>query len=119
MKTDSKNLMVPVNISELLEIMDDDMELVKECFDDFETDSVKQLQAINENINAGDFSRLKANAHKLKGTLRYLAAENASKLAFTLETMGTDKNLVSAKETFDNLANECKRVIAYMAKYKK
>ena len=116
-KIPKDDLTSPVNVTELLEIMDNDMELLKDCFDDFKIDSVEQLQAVKNSINLNDAENLKKNAHKIKGTLKYLAADDAAKLAFKLEIMSENNQVSSAMDVFQQLANECKKIIKYAEKF--
>lgn len=106
-----------INMEELLEIMDDDKELIKECFNEFVGDASNMLDRIQSAIASGDSDSLDASAHKIKGSLRYLAAERASSLAFDLETMGKNGDLDNAAETFQHLKTECEKLKTFMAGY--
>ncbi|MFH2092507.1 MAG: Hpt domain-containing protein, partial [Pseudomonadota bacterium] len=57
-------------------------------------------------------------AHKLKGTLRYLAAENAAQAAYELESAGRNKNLEGIDAKLETLKNECQKVIGYIQNFK-
>ena len=106
-----------INMKELLEIMDDDKELIKECFNEFINDASNMLERIKNAIESGDAAGLDSSAHKIKGSLRYLAAEKASGLAYGLETMGKNGNLDKAGETFQSLESECEKLKKVMAGY--
>lgn len=106
-----------INMKELLEIMDDDKELIKECFNEFISDASNMLERIKNAIESGDTAGLNSSAHKIKGSLRYLAAEKASGLAYDLETMGKNGNLDNAVEAFQNLESECEKLKKVMADY--
>ena len=103
-----------VNIDELKEIMDDDMELIQECFTDFVQDWPQLYVQIKSAIMAKDGPALDASAHKLKGTLRYLAAENAAQAAYALEEAGKERDLDGAEAKLDDLKTECQKVIGYI-----
>ncbi len=79
-----------INLDELKEIMDNDMELIKECFDEFRKDWVEAFGNVEKAVDAKDASQLDEAAHKLKGTLRYLAAEQAQQAAYELELAGKE-----------------------------
>ncbi len=108
----------PVDMTEALEIMGDDMELLQECFDDFVRDSSELLANINEAIDANDASSLDSTAHRLKGSLKYLAAQQAADIAYELEKMGKEANLDNAVETFQALGKECGKLTEFMTNFK-
>lgn len=107
----------PIDMKELSEIMDNDNELAKECFTDFMNTSSEMLMKIKASIDAKDADSLDREAHKFKGTLRYLAALPAADRAYELEIMGKQKDFEKVGSTYDALVEECKRVKVYMSKY--
>jgi HPt (histidine-containing phosphotransfer) domain-containing protein len=107
----------PINSEELLEIMDDDIELLKECFEDFLVDSVEMLNEISEAIMTDNAEALEKSAHALKGSLKYLAAGIASDVAYELELMGSEGQLSSARSVFERLQKECHRIREYIENY--
>ncbi len=82
-----------IDFDELKEIMDNDMELIKECFDEFCDDWPEAFDNVAKAVLAKDAVLLDEAAHKLKGTLRYLAATQASQAAYELELAGKEQNL--------------------------
>jgi len=106
-----------INVAEALETLDGDEELLKNCFDDFMDQLPAMLQDINEAIAAESASELNRTAHRFKGSLVYLAAEPAAKLANQLETMGEAGDMGRAKDTYLALAHECDNVKAFIAHY--
>ncbi len=111
---DGQNL---IDMKELMEIMDDDNELIKECFDDFLADYSGILEDIKGAVDAGDASLLNSKAHKLKGSLRYLAAEPVAEIAYELEVKGQNNNLEGAEEAFLNLKHKCNQLKEIMSNY--
>lgn len=107
-----------IDLNELMEIMDHDKELIKECFNDFINDATPMLKKIKEAIDNGNSEVIQKTAHALKGSLRYLAAKHTSNTAFALEKIGLNGNLVEANATFDSLADECQQLIEWMKQYK-
>lgn len=103
-----------INLNELKEIMDDDMELIEDCFAEFLKDwpisYVEIKTAISEN-NAAD---LDSAAHKLKGTLRYLAAEPAAEAAFALEVAGKNNEMNGIEDKLSQLKSQCSLVVDYI-----
>ncbi len=107
-----------VNIEELKEIMDNDMELIQDCFNDFMEEWPGQYVDIKGAILKKNAKKLDESAHKLKGTLRYLAAEAAATAAWELESAGKDNDLDGADEKLQTLKTQCQKLIAYIEDFK-
>jgi len=103
-----------VNITELKEIMDDDMELIQDCFADFIKDWPDSYIEINGAVLDKDAQKLDAAAHKLKGTLRYLAAEKAADAAYALEAAGKENDMEGVESKLVTLKSECEKLVAYI-----
>lgn len=103
-----------VNIEELKEIMDDDMELIRECFTEFVKDWPLLYVQIKGAAMEKDGQVLDETAHKLKGTLKYLAAEDAANAALMMESAGRDNDFQEIDTKLDTLKNECQKVIEYI-----
>lgn len=103
-----------VNIKELKEIMDDDMELIHDCFADFIQDWPQLYVQIKGAILEKDAKTLDATAHKLKGTLRYLAAQPAADAAYAIEAAGKENDLKDVENKLETLRNECQRLVDYI-----
>jgi HPt (histidine-containing phosphotransfer) domain-containing protein len=103
-----------VNIKELKEIMDGDMDLIKDCFADFVQDFPGAFAEIKKAAIEKDGSKLDASAHKFKGTLRYLAADAASDAAYALELSGKSNNMKGIEDKLEKLNNECKKLIDFI-----
>mgnify|MGYP002725627430 CR=1 FL=1 len=103
-----------VDINELKEIMDDDLELIQECFTEFVKDWPASYVEIKEAVLKKDAQKLDASAHKLKGTLRYLAAEPAADAAYGLELSGKENNFEEIDNKLSNLKNECQALMNYI-----
>ncbi len=104
----------PINMEELMEIMDDDVELLKDCFDSFMESFVSHLDSIRGAIEERNPVELDKAAHTFKGTLKYLAAEPAADAAYRLEEMGKVKRLDAADQAFTDLCRECDKVKSFM-----
>lgn len=103
-----------IDMDELKEIMDDDIELIKECFEDFKHDATEWLASIKQAMIANDAHRLEKAAHKLKGSLKYLAAEKVADIAFQLESMAKRGDLEGAREVYDTLQHKCEDLKTFM-----
>jgi histidine phosphotransfer protein HptB len=104
----------PIDMEELLDIMDGDEELLKECLEDFVGDYPEMLANIRDAVDAGDPSALDGSAHAFKGTLKYLAAGEAADAASQLERMGKDANLEGADESYRRLVEACERLKGFI-----
>lgn len=108
----------PIDMGEVLEILDGDKELLIECFDEFLSDMPQTLAEIQSAIEQKNALRLDEAAHKLKGSLKYMAAAQAADVAYQLEMMGKEQNLELSDDTFKTLRYECKKVKEFMEQYK-
>ncbi|NOX35215.1 MAG: Hpt domain-containing protein [Deltaproteobacteria bacterium] len=103
-----------INIKELNEIMDDDTELIHECFVDFIQEWPKLYVEIKGAVLEKDTHKLDESSHKLKGTLRYLAAGAAADAAYALESAGKKNDLEGVEKKLLTLKNECQRLVDYI-----
>ena len=106
-----------VNIDELNEIMDNDLELIQDCFNDFIAEWPALYVEIKGAILEKNASKLDESAHKLKGTLRYLASEAAADAAYALETAGKKNDLTGVDEKLATLKTQCQRLINYIHQF--
>ena len=106
-----------VNMIELKEIMYDDMELIQECFTDFIQDWPKIYVQIKGAILENNAQTLDTSAHKLKGTLRYLAAQSAADAAYALESAGKENDFKGAESKLLNLKNECQKLVGFIKNF--
>ena len=107
-----------IDMEEILEIMDNDTELIQECFNDFMHEYPGMIQSIRETIDTGDAEGLARHAHKIKGSLRYLAAARAAEVAYQIELRGKAGRLDGAGPLLDELAEICERLKVVMTSYK-
>ncbi len=107
----------PIDLKEALEIVDDDEELLQECFEDFIESSPAMINNINKAIDAGIASDLAEAAHKLNGSLKYLAALPAADIAFELESLGKQGDISNAGELLQALIEECERLKKFMSNF--
>ncbi|WDP85749.1 MAG: Hpt domain-containing protein [Desulfobacter sp.] len=103
-----------VNIDELNEIMGNDAELIQECFADFLVEYPGMIKAIKTAIETEQFVEIDNNAHKIKGSLKYLAADAAANAAYTIEKAGQSQDLEGIDEKLAMLEAECQKVILFI-----
>ena len=113
-----KDLVGPIDMEEVMEILDGDKELLIECFDEFLSNMPQTLAEIQSAIEQKNTLNLDEAAHRLKGSLRYMAAIQAADVAYQLEIMGKEQNLELADDTFKTLSYECEKVKEFMEQYK-
>ena len=98
------------NLSEALEIVDGDMELLEEIASLFLEDYSAQLEQIREGIAQGDSVAVNRAAHSLKGSVANFAAKEAFEAAYRLEVLGQEGNLGDAEEAFADLDTKIKEL---------
>ncbi len=106
-----------IDIDELNEIMDSDNELIKDCFNDFITDYPEILKSIKDALDQKDASTLEKKAHALKGSLKYLAANDVADIAYKLENMGRNSEFEGSVELFSQLVKYCEELKTIMENF--
>jgi len=106
-----------INMDELKEIMDEDMELIHECFNEFVKDWPEIYVELKSSILKKDAVSINAVAHKLKGILKYLAAPKGADAANSLEAAGQEKNFQDIENKLETLKNECQKIIGYINEF--
>ncbi len=107
-----------IDLNELKEIMDNDMELIQDCFSGFIDELPQIYEDIEKAILEKNAQELDASAHKLKGTLRYLAADAAANAAYDIEAAGKENNLKDLDGKLETLKSECRKVTDYIDDFK-
>ncbi|OGQ92983.1 MAG: hypothetical protein A3J85_06315 [Desulfobacula sp. RIFOXYA12_FULL_46_16] len=107
-----------INIEDLKDIMGGDMELIQDCFTDFVQDFPRDFEGIKNAVIEKNGIKLNAAAHKLKGTLRYLAAERAVDAAYVLELAGKSNHMEGIEDKLEALNRECRKILAFINGFK-
>lgn len=102
----------PIDVNQLLEVLDDDRALLGELLEIFRADYPNHLGIARRAIESGNLLELERAGHTLKGALGNLSAKNAWALAHELEVNAKDIDPVQAQVTLDKLENEIKLVVA-------
>lgn len=89
-----------INRKQLLERVDGDLELLEELLTVFVEEFPAQLREIEEAILCNDADKLRKSAHRLKGALGNLAAEEAYETAIAMETYGTNRDMTAARNLY-------------------
>ncbi|HEY1986045.1 MAG TPA: response regulator [Terracidiphilus sp.] len=101
----------PVEISQLLDRIDDDRALLAELLDIFRREYPDNQRAAERAIDARDAAELERVGHTLKGALGNLSATNAASLASQLEIIGRSNELSEARAILDRLIAEVSTVV--------
>ena len=85
----------------------EDQNLLSELVEIFASEYPGMLSSIEESLQESDTAKLKATAHKLKGSLLQFGAAEASAAAFELETMAAAPlSLNGAADAVDRVKSE-------------
>jgi HPt (histidine-containing phosphotransfer) domain-containing protein len=103
-----------INKEELMERVDGDYELLKELISIFIEELPQQLRDIEGAINNQDSDKLRKSAHRLKGAVGNLAAEEAYEIAAQMELLGSRGELSSARYLYSDLKKQLKSVLIAM-----
>ena len=107
-----------IDMKELMEIMDNDMELVDDCFADFIETWQGFFSDIKSAAVARDAQGLIQAAHSFKGSLQYLAATHAVAVAHRLELAGKSEDFSTVDEDLEALNIECQLLARFMTSQK-
>jgi len=85
-------------------------EYLCEILEDFLADTVEQLTALRQAVNANDAVLMDRAAHALKASSSNVAAARMAKLCLTLQVIGRSGSLAGAMEQLRQLENEFAKV---------
>ncbi|MBW2343859.1 MAG: Hpt domain-containing protein [Deltaproteobacteria bacterium] len=94
------------DMTEALENVGGDMDLLKEIIEIFLEDYPNQMNQIREGILTGDAKAVEHAAHSLKGSVANFAAKRTYDAAYRLEVLGREGNLEEANEALGDLEKE-------------
>ena len=92
-----------INVSEALERVDGDSELLGELVEIFLEESPSMLAEIQEAVSQKDAKALEHSAHTLKGAVGNFGAQNVVEAAFVLEKAGREGNLAGTETRLNTL----------------
>ena len=94
------------NLTEALERVEGDMDLLKEMVDLFLEESPRMIIEIEHALTTNNAQALQNAAHTLKGAVSNFSAYRATEASFTLEKMGRQKNLTGTASALSTLKQE-------------
>jgi two-component system sensor histidine kinase/response regulator len=120
MNKNEEGLSEPVwNLTELLERIENDQELLRELLNIFKEDFPQTMRSLQSAVNAEDLKNSSRLSHTLKGMLSSLGATPAAAAAAKLEALSSAGQTASLEGAFNALEAEAHRLLpeleAYMA----
>lgn len=94
------------NLTEALERVEGDMDLLTEMVDLFLEESPRMIAEIEQAITADNAQALQNAAHTLKGAVSNFSAYRATEASFALEKMGRQQNFTDAATALSTLKHE-------------
>ena len=104
-----------VDLSRAMETVDGDKDLLKELVHQLMEEYPGRLGEIQSTIDQDEPEKLERTAHSFKGAIGNFGAQNAYDLAFELEILGKDQQLVKASEVLVRLKEEMGRIDSYFS----
>lgn len=105
-KNDSSLSLKVGNLNYLSEIMDGDMESIRQLVISFLENAPDQIEAIRSAIERRDFEQVKRTAHRFKGGVGNFGAPMITDTALELERLGQAGDLKRAGMVMDTLARD-------------
>jgi signal transduction histidine kinase/ActR/RegA family two-component response regulator/HPt (histidine-containing phosphotransfer) domain-containing protein len=105
----------PVNLRDALEVVGDDVDILREAVAASLAEVPDQLQALKDAMTKQDAKGVEAKAHRLKGVMANLGGMRVRQVGQELETMGEQGNLANGADAVTSFEKEIGRVIAYYA----
>jgi len=93
----------PANLNDLVDILDGDMDMVKELIGVFLEDCPGQLESMDRALAGGDAEGLRAAAHRFKGAVGNFGAPKIIQMAARLETLAAQGELQAAAPALQEL----------------
>ena len=103
----------PVNLRDALEVVGDDVDILRDAVASSLSEVPEQLQQLKEAMSRQDASGVEAKAHRLKGVMSNLGGNGAREVGQRLETMGEQRNLSGGGELVSRFESEIARVVAF------
>jgi HPt (histidine-containing phosphotransfer) domain-containing protein len=100
-----------INKEAVLSNVGNDADLLAEIVQLFREESPTILDDIRSALERNDPSTVERAAHKLKGSLQAIAAQDAVPIALQLEVMGRRRDLSAAQPTFAQLSAEMQNLV--------
>lgn len=103
-----------LNITDLLNRVDNDRELVSELFLIFKSVFPSHLQRLSDAVAKELPKQVEAESHTLKGMLLNLSAARAAAIAAELENLGRGKKIADMSEALTEFQSEVETLLLQM-----
>lgn len=117
MTTKSLCLDPGVDVTDLLERVDQDMDLLRDMLDLFRQEFPKLLLLVQEAVNRGDSTQIQESAHTLKGMLAGLSFTRAAESALEIERLARQNSGKTFHQELERLENSVKIGQAYLESF--
>ncbi len=104
-----------VDLSNVMEALDGDIDLLKDLIHDFLEEIPKQLNDLQTCIESQNSKSIERKAHSLKGAVANFGARHAYEAANELEIAGRDAKLDVTESLFNKLQHELHQLNQYFA----
>jgi HPt (histidine-containing phosphotransfer) domain-containing protein len=106
-----------LNLTDLMQRVDDDRELLAELFFIFKTVFPSHLERLSDAIDRNESRQVETESHALKGMLLNLSAPCAAAAAGALEKMGLDRQSDKMKSALAVLQSEVEALLSQIDEY--
>ena len=104
-----------IDLSQAMEAVDGDKDLLRELISDFLGDYPEQMEGLWSGLENGDADQVERRAHSLKSNIGIFGAREAYNLALELEERGRESRLDGAASVFEQLESGLKGVASYFS----
>lgn len=95
----------------------DDMDIALDILTSFVDNHPQDIEELAEVVAQGDMDRLKSTAHRVKGSLLYLGAQNAAEQAKFIEVHAMELGFDEVEQRVQNLSNGIKQLGEQVREY--
>jgi len=106
-----------VHLNELLQAMNGDKKLIKECFDDFHDHYSPMLSNIRSGIDKNDATEVKASLLAFRDSVKHLSCKRIMDAAFSLDRAFDHQNKALIEKEFTTLYDACGELKDFIIRY--
>ncbi|MFH2092075.1 MAG: response regulator [Pseudomonadota bacterium] len=106
-----------IDLDELIQTMNGDKNLVKECFDDFLNNHGPMLNNIRTGIDKSDNAQVKAALLTFRDSVKHLSCKMIMDAAFSLDRAHAANNETQVEKEFTRLYESCEQLKNFIVTY--
>jgi CheY-like chemotaxis protein/nitrogen-specific signal transduction histidine kinase len=106
-----------IDLDELIQNMNGDKHLIKECFDDFLDNHGPMLNDIRTALDASDEKRVKESLLTFRDSVKHLSSKMIMDAAFSLDRAHTAKNDTQVEKEYIRLYDACEKLKNFFVTY--